>query len=210
MTNRIDQFTQYLADNPLSSRVSNRERTTVNPLARQLTTAQTLSLDTTVAAVTLPDTVPPVTLIPDQGSAVITADPQDLERIKQELIADSIQPILAALSAATASPLLTETVTTAEYALDTLGYTAIRLALSPGQNTALTLGTAPVAGTDYQLRLYVTYAEDSVITGWLPGTLWAQGNEPTQTAVAGKTDLFELITHDGAVTWFARVLAQNF
>jgi len=97
MTNRIDQFTQYLTDNPLSSRVSNRERTTVNPLARQLTTAQTLSLDTTVAAVTPPDTVPPVTLVPDQGSAVITADPQDLERIKQEIISENITPILAQL-----------------------------------------------------------------------------------------------------------------
>jgi len=38
-----------------------------------------------------------VTVVPDQGSTVITADPQDLERIKQEIISENITPILTQL-----------------------------------------------------------------------------------------------------------------
>lgn len=54
----------------------------------------------------------------------------------------------------------------------------------------------------------VTWPKTGTPTTASPTILWAGGTAPTMTAAANATDIYELVTADGA-TWYGRVVAQN-
>lgn len=98
MANPLDQLTTYTLTNPDTLTAAVARRSTVNPLARRLNTAVVASADQAVSTPTEPEAViiDPVTV--GTAEAVITVPAESLEALKQELLADYITPLTAAIA----------------------------------------------------------------------------------------------------------------
>lgn len=95
MTNRIDQLTSFVADNPLTVRVQNPTRTTVNPLARQVIAVTADSQTQAVATDPLPQPVPQVQLGDPEESVTEAELDSALALFQQQLITDIVTPLTA-------------------------------------------------------------------------------------------------------------------
>ena len=65
------------------------------------------------------------------------------------------------------------------------------------------------SGVEFEFRLYISIQGGS-ISAWPTGTLWANGQTPTLTTTATKTDVFSFTTLNGGTSWQALVVGQNF
>lgn len=65
------------------------------------------------------------------------------------------------------------------------------------------------SGVEFEFRLFISIQGGS-ISAWPTGTLWANGQTPTLTTTALKSDCFSFTTINGGTTWGALVVGQNF
>jgi uncharacterized protein (DUF2345 family) len=100
----------------------------------------------------------------------------------------------------------------ATYGLDCTLYNTWLLTLTAGTATTINVaaGKNPIAGIEYEMRIYVTYKSSSSVTWNLAGLKWPNGVNPAQTGTADKTDVFAFITLDGGSVWWGTVIGQNF
>ncbi len=98
MTNRIDQLTSYVAENPLASRLQNTQRTTINPLARELQALAVPVAAQTVAPDPVTASVAEIVLGPAEDTVTDQELDTALELFQQQLITDIISPLTARIS----------------------------------------------------------------------------------------------------------------
>jgi hypothetical protein len=73
------------------------------------------------------------------------------------------------------------------------------------------LQNVPASPRVYSFALQLTYTSSTLYTvNWTGAPFkWAGGIAPTLTCVNGKYDLFNFLTHDGGLTWFAFIAELN-
>lgn len=77
--------------------------------------------------------------------------------------------------------------------------------------TTLSFSNIPAAGRVYNMTLFVNQdATGSRTITWPAAVRWPSGTAPTLTTTANKTDILNLVTHDGGTTWYGFVAGQNY
>lgn len=76
---------------------------------------------------------------------------------------------------------------------------------------SLVLQNIPPVPSVYTFTLQTTYTSSTLhtVTWPSPSFRWAGGIAPTLTCISGKYDLFNFLTHDGGINWFAFVAELN-
>jgi hypothetical protein len=77
--------------------------------------------------------------------------------------------------------------------------------------TTLAFSNVPVAGRAYNMTLFLNQdATGSRTITWPAAVKWPSGTAPTLTTTGSKTDILNLVTHDGGTTWYGFVAGQNY
>lgn len=75
----------------------------------------------------------------------------------------------------------------------------------------LTFSNIPNSGRAYNMSLFVNQdATGGRTITWPASVKWPSGTAPTLTTTASKTDILNLVTHDGGTTWYGFVAGQNY
>jgi hypothetical protein len=77
--------------------------------------------------------------------------------------------------------------------------------------TSITFSNVPAAGNVFTLTMFLTQDGTGSRTVTWPGAVkWPGGAAPTLTTTINKTDIIQLVTHDGGTTWYGSAVGLNY
>jgi hypothetical protein len=77
--------------------------------------------------------------------------------------------------------------------------------------TSVAFSNVPAAGNVFTLTMFLTQDSTGARTiTWPASVKWSGGAAAVLTTTPTKTDIIQLVTHDGGTTWYATVVGMNF